>query len=68
MDHADAAVDAREAGPGRESRVFVERRFHGSDMLGFQTAFDVTGDPACALAGTRRDLALVPMGPRAAAR
>jgi 5-methylthioadenosine/S-adenosylhomocysteine deaminase len=27
-------------------RAFVERRFsHGDDMLGFQMAFDVTGDP-----------------------
>jgi 5-methylthioadenosine/S-adenosylhomocysteine deaminase len=26
-------------------RSFVERRFNGSDMLGFQMAFDVTGDP-----------------------
>ncbi|MEU2433556.1 amidohydrolase family protein [Streptomyces sp. NPDC007861] len=29
-----------------EFRDFVRRRFHGSDMLGFQMAFDVTGDPA----------------------
>jgi 5-methylthioadenosine/S-adenosylhomocysteine deaminase len=29
-----------------EFRAFVERRFNGSDMLGFQMAFDVTGDPA----------------------
>ena len=29
-----------------EFRDFVSRRFHGSDMLGFQMAFDVTGDPA----------------------
>src|SRR5918993_748496 len=30
-----------------EFRDFVERRFrHGDDMLGFQMAFDVTGDPA----------------------
>lgn len=28
-----------------EFRKFVERRFTGSDMLGFQMAFDVTGDP-----------------------
>ena len=28
-----------------EFRTFVERRFTGSDMLGFQMAFDVTGDP-----------------------
>ncbi|MGH3425033.1 MAG: amidohydrolase family protein, partial [Nocardioidaceae bacterium] len=62
--HADAAVDALEAVPGRfvlaygniqagpwewattpEFRDFVQRRFHGDDMLGFQMAFDVTGDP-----------------------
>ncbi|MEU8075638.1 amidohydrolase family protein [Catellatospora citrea] len=29
-----------------EFREFVERRFRGGDMLGFQLAFDVTGDPA----------------------
>ena len=29
-----------------EFREFVSRRFSGSDMLGFQMAFDVTGDPA----------------------
>jgi cytosine/adenosine deaminase-related metal-dependent hydrolase len=29
-----------------EFRDFVERRFHGDDMLRFQMAFDVTGDPA----------------------
>ncbi|MEV7994845.1 amidohydrolase family protein [Streptomyces sp. NPDC086077] len=29
-----------------EFRDFVQRRFRGSDMLGFQMAFDVTGDPA----------------------
>ncbi|MEV7786878.1 amidohydrolase family protein [Streptomyces sp. NPDC088106] len=29
-----------------EFRDFVERRFRGGDMLGFQMAFDVTGDPA----------------------
>src|SRR5712692_8664897 len=29
-----------------EFRDFVGRRFSGSDMLGFQMAFDVTGDPA----------------------
>ncbi|MBT3149412.1 amidohydrolase family protein [Streptomyces sp. CHD11] len=29
-----------------EFRDFVERRFSGGDMLGFQMAFDVTGDPA----------------------
>lgn len=64
-EHADAAVDALEAVPGRfvlaygniqagpwewstkpEFRSFVERRFGGSDMLGFQMAFDVTGDPS----------------------
>ncbi|MGH3356304.1 MAG: amidohydrolase family protein [Nocardioidaceae bacterium] len=28
-----------------EFRAFVDRRFTGSDMLGFQMAFDVTGDP-----------------------
>jgi cytosine/adenosine deaminase-related metal-dependent hydrolase len=63
-EHADAAVDALEAVPGRfvlaygniqagpwewsnapDFRRFVERRFHGDDMLGFQMAFDVTGDP-----------------------
>ncbi len=62
--HADAAVDALEAVPGRfvlaygniqqgpwewsaapEFTDFVSRRFTGSDMLGFQMAFDVTGDP-----------------------
>ncbi|MYZ33973.1 MULTISPECIES: amidohydrolase family protein [unclassified Streptomyces] len=63
--HADAAVDALEAVPGRlvlaygniqdapatwtgtpEFRDFVSRRVTGDDMLGFQIAFDVTGDPA----------------------
>jgi 5-methylthioadenosine/S-adenosylhomocysteine deaminase len=64
--HADAAVDALTAVPGRfvlaygniqqgpwewsstpEFRDFVARRFTaGNDMLGFQMAFDVTGDPA----------------------
>src|SRR3954452_25282103 len=64
--HADAAVDALEAVPGRfvlaygniqqgpwewsagdGFRDFVNRRItSGDDMLGFQTAFDVTGDPA----------------------
>jgi 5-methylthioadenosine/S-adenosylhomocysteine deaminase len=29
-----------------EFRDFVARRFGGNDMLGFQMAFDVTGDPA----------------------
>ncbi|HET6652529.1 MAG TPA: amidohydrolase family protein [Nocardioides sp.] len=62
--HADAAVDALEAVPGRfvlaygniqagpwewsaspEFRDFVERRMKRTDMLGFQMAFDVTGDP-----------------------
>ncbi len=62
--HADAAVDALEAVPGRfvlaygniqagpwewstspEFRDFVERRMTRTDMLGFQMAFDVTGDP-----------------------
>ena len=66
VDHAEAAVDALEAVPGRfvlaygniqagpwewstkpEFRDFVSRRFtSGNDMLGFQMAFDVTGDPA----------------------
>ena len=66
VDHADAAVDALQAVPGRfvlaygniqagpwewvpspEVRAFFERRRTGSsDMLGFQLAFDVTGDPA----------------------
>ena len=65
-DHADAAVDALEAVPGRfvlaygniadapanwtgssAFRDFVARRMSGDrDMLGFQLAFDVTGDPA----------------------
>src|SRR5919112_1116013 len=64
--HADAAVDALEAVPGRfllaygniqqgpwewsasdGFRDFVNRRISGgNDMLGFQMAFDVTGDPA----------------------
>src|SRR5215207_9763126 len=64
--HADAAVDALRAVPGRfvlaygniqaapwewtaapEFRDFVARRITpGDDMLGFQLAFDVTGDPA----------------------
>ncbi|MEU7905947.1 amidohydrolase family protein [Actinoplanes sp. NPDC049118] len=64
--HADAAVDALEAVPGRfvfaygnlqqgpwewsadaGFRDFVNRRITpGDDMLGFQLAFDVTGDPA----------------------
>ncbi len=65
VDHADAAVDALQAVPGRfvlaygniqqgpwewatspDFRSFVSRRFPGgNDMLGFQMAFDVTGDP-----------------------
>jgi len=65
VDHADAAVDALEAVPGRfvlaygnlqqgpwewstssDFRRFVDRRFGArSDMLGFQMAFDVTGEP-----------------------
>jgi cytosine/adenosine deaminase-related metal-dependent hydrolase len=65
VDHADAAVDALQAVPGRfilaygnlqqgpwewatspDFRSFVTRRFNDSDdMLGFQMAFDVTGDP-----------------------
>jgi len=64
--HADAAVDALRAVPGRfvlaygniqqgpwewatsaDFRDFVTRRMSvGDDMLGFQMAFDVTGDPA----------------------
>jgi 5-methylthioadenosine/S-adenosylhomocysteine deaminase len=64
--HADAAVDALEAVPGRFVLAygniqqgpwewtasdgfgdFVRRRITpGDDMLGFQLAFDVTGDPA----------------------
>src|SRR6185503_16405716 len=66
VDHADAAVDALQAVPGRfvlaygnlqqgpwewstsaDFKSFVERRFGSrDDMLGFQMAFDVTGDPA----------------------
>ena len=66
VDHADAAVDALQAVPGRfvlaygniqqgpwewsadpAFRDFVSRRITpGDDMLGFQMAFDVTGDPA----------------------
>jgi 5-methylthioadenosine/S-adenosylhomocysteine deaminase len=65
VDHADAAVDALEAVPGRfvlaygniqqgpwewsaspDFKRFIDRRFGArSDMLGFQMAFDVTGDP-----------------------
>jgi 5-methylthioadenosine/S-adenosylhomocysteine deaminase len=63
-EHAEAAVDALRAVPGRfvlaygnihagpwewstrpEFRAFVDRHFTGDDMLGFQMAFDVTGDP-----------------------
>jgi cytosine/adenosine deaminase-related metal-dependent hydrolase len=64
--HADAALDALEAVPGRfvlaygnlqqapwqwatsdGFRDFVRRRIEGKgDMLGFQMAFDVTGDPS----------------------
>jgi cytosine/adenosine deaminase-related metal-dependent hydrolase len=63
-EHADAAVDALRAVPGRfvlaygniqqapaewtaapEFRDFVARRITGDDMLGFQIAFDATGDP-----------------------
>jgi len=65
VEHADAAVDALQAVPGRfvlaygniqqppaewsgspQFRDFVNRRISGDDMLGFQMAFDVTGDPA----------------------
>jgi 5-methylthioadenosine/S-adenosylhomocysteine deaminase len=66
VDHADAAVDALQAVPGRfvlaygniqagpwewtadpAVRDFFERRRTGAgDMLGFQLAFDVTGDPS----------------------
>jgi cytosine/adenosine deaminase-related metal-dependent hydrolase len=66
VDHAEAALDALEAVPGRfvlaygnlaqapwewaasaDFRGFVERRLAGGgDMMGFQLAFDVTGDPA----------------------
>jgi cytosine/adenosine deaminase-related metal-dependent hydrolase len=65
VDHAEAAVDALQAVPGRfvlaygnlqqgpwewatspDFRSFVSRRFSSpNDMLGFQMAFDVTGDP-----------------------
>lgn len=65
IDHAEAAVDALEAVPGRfllgygnifagpwewatapEFTSFVQRRLRGNDLLGFQMAFDVTGDPS----------------------
>lgn len=65
IEHADAAVDALEAVPGRfvlaygniqqgpwewstdpAFKDFYRRRVEGKgDMLGFQLAFDVTGDP-----------------------
>ena len=65
VDHAEAAVDALQAVPGRfvlaygniqagpwewtadpAVRSFLERRRRGAgDLLGFQLAFDVTGDP-----------------------
>src|SRR3954453_20851368 len=65
VEHADAAVDALEAVPGRfvlaygnlqqgpwewsaspDFKSFIDRRFGaGGDMLRFQMAFDVTGDP-----------------------
>jgi 5-methylthioadenosine/S-adenosylhomocysteine deaminase len=66
IDHADAALDALEAVPGRfvlaygniqqgpwewstspDFKSFVQRRGldGGNDMMGFQMAFDVTGDP-----------------------
>ena len=65
IEHADAAVDALEAVPGRfvlaygniqagpwewsakpEFRDFIKRRIDGKgDMLGFQMAFDIPGDP-----------------------
>src|SRR5580658_8006249 len=65
-DHAEAAVDALQAVPGRfvlaygniqagpwewtadpAVRSFLDRRRAGAgDLLGFQLAFDVTGDPA----------------------
>ena len=73
-EHADAAVDALQAVPGRfvlaygniqagpwewsaapEFRDFVQRRITtGDDMLGFQMAFDVTGDPDVPRAGRLR--------------
>ena len=66
VDHAEAAVDALQAVPGRyvlaygniqaapwewtadpAVQGFLERRRTGAgDLLGFQLAFDVTGDPA----------------------
>jgi 5-methylthioadenosine/S-adenosylhomocysteine deaminase len=66
IDHAEAAVDALQAVPGRfvlaygniaaapwewaadpAVHAFLDRRRSGAgDLLGFQLAFDVTGDPA----------------------
>ncbi len=66
VDHAEAALDALQAVPGRfvlaygniaaapwewtadpAVRAFLERRRTGAgDLLGFQLAFDVTGDPS----------------------
>ena len=66
VDHAEAAVDALQAVPGRfvlaygniqagpwewtadgDVRSFLDRRRTGAgDLLGFQLAFDVTGDPS----------------------
>lgn len=66
VEHADAAVDALQAVPGRfvlaygniqagpwewatdkSVHAFLERRRTGAgDLLGFQLAFDVTGDPS----------------------
>jgi cytosine/adenosine deaminase-related metal-dependent hydrolase len=66
VDHAEAAVDALQAVPGRfvlaygniqagpwewtadtGVRAFLDRRRTGAgDLLGFQLAFDVTGDPS----------------------
>ena len=65
VDHAEAAVEALKAVPGRfvlaygniqagpwewtadpALTAFFERQRTGDDMLGFQLAFDVTGDPA----------------------
>ena len=43
------ATSSRARGSGRPSpefRDFVRRRIAGGDLLGFQLAFDVTGDPA----------------------
>jgi 5-methylthioadenosine/S-adenosylhomocysteine deaminase len=66
VDHAEAAVDALQAVPGRFTlaygniqaapwdwttqpdvhRFFERRRTGGGNLLGFQLAFDVTGDPS----------------------